>query len=69
MGWAIVKAADQKQFWNSVSLGVKDLEIMLRSFLFLPIMNILLFIKSWTKNQSIKEEGLFKQNISPQICT
>ena len=35
-----------KQFGNGASLGVKDLGMMLRSFLFLMIVNILLFIKS-----------------------
>ena len=39
-GWAIVKASDQKQFGNGASLGVKDLGMMLRSFLFLLIVNI-----------------------------
>ena len=36
----------RKQFGNGVSIGVEDLGMMLRSFQFLPIVNILQFIKS-----------------------
>ena len=53
-GWAIIKAYDHKAVWEWASLGVKDLGMMLRSFLFLLIVNILLFIKSLISNQSLK---------------
>ena len=54
MDGRLLKHPITKQFENGVSLGVKGLEMMLRSFLFLPIVNILLFIKSWISTQRIK---------------
>ena len=55
-----------KQLGNGASLGVKDLGMMLRSFLFLLIVNVLLFIKSWISNQSLKSE----RGLTPLIiCT
>ena len=62
------KASDHKAVGNGVSLDVKSLEIMLRSFLFLLIMNIFLLIKNWIYNQSFKSDALFKQ-ILLIICT
>ena len=62
-GWAVVKTTDHKAIWKWCQPGVKGMEMMLRSFLFLPIVNILLFLKSWISNQSFKSKGLYKKGI------
>ena len=45
-GWEIVKLPIRKQFGKGISLGAKGLRMMLRSYLFLSMVNIFLFIKS-----------------------